>query len=171
RIMAGQKKGKRSSAKRATRGSAANVAQQIWLAGLGALARAQSEGPKLFEGLVIEGAAIQERGRKATEKAVRGAVADVRDAVDTRVEAVRSKATEALDSIEQIFQTRVQKALQQIGVPTAHEIQHLSRKVNELTRSVQGLTRGGRSRATSARRPRAIASRAAAPAAQQTPAV
>jgi poly(hydroxyalkanoate) granule-associated protein len=75
---------------------------------------------------------------------VKGVVANVRGAIDTRAEAVRGRATEALDNIERIFQTRVHKALQQIGVPTTNEIQHLSRKVNELTKSVQELTRSGK---------------------------
>jgi poly(hydroxyalkanoate) granule-associated protein len=141
--MAGQKKGKRARTAR-TRAAAGNIAQQIWLAGLGALARAQAEGPKVFESLVVEGAAIQERGSKATERAVKGVVANVRGAIDTRAEAVRGRATEALDNIERMFQTRVHKALQQIGVPTTNEIQHLSRKVTELTKSVQALTRSGK---------------------------
>jgi poly(hydroxyalkanoate) granule-associated protein len=144
--MAVQKKGKR--ARRASVDtSAAGVAHQIWLAGLGALARAQSEGPKLFESLAAEGAVIQERGRAAAQAAVKGAVTNVREAVDTRVEMVRGRAGEAIDSVEKLIQTRVQKTLQQIGVPTTHEIQSLSRKVNELNRSVQELTRSSRSRA------------------------
>jgi poly(hydroxyalkanoate) granule-associated protein len=148
--MAGQKKGKRASSRTAkTAVAATNVAHQIWLAGLGALARAQAEGPKLFESLAVEGAVIQDRGRKATESAVKGAVTGVRGAIDSSAEAVRGRASEALESIEKIFQTRVQKALQQIGVPTTHEIQNLSRKVNELTRSVQDLTRGKAPRAKS----------------------
>lgn len=34
-------------------------AQQIWLAGVGAFARAQQEGGKMFEALVREGSALQ----------------------------------------------------------------------------------------------------------------
>lgn len=147
--MAGQKKGKR--AKRATtETTAATVAHQIWLAGLGALARAQADGPKLFETLAEEGAAIHERGRAAAQAAMKGAVANVREAVDTRVEAVRGKASDAIDNMEKLIQARVQKTLQQIGVPTTHEIQSLSRKVNELNRSVQELTRSSKARARSA---------------------
>ena len=153
--MAVQKKGKRAR-RAATETGAAGVAHQIWLAGLGALARAQTEGPKLFEALAAEGAVIQERGRAAAQAAVKGAVTNVREAVDVRVEAVRGKANEAIDSVEKLIQTRVQKTLQQIGVPTTHEIQSLSRRVNELNRSVQQLTRSskGRARITTARTPR-----------------
>ena len=39
-------------------------AQQIWLAGVGAFARAQAEGTKLFEGLVKEGLNLEQTARK-----------------------------------------------------------------------------------------------------------
>jgi poly(hydroxyalkanoate) granule-associated protein len=144
--MAVQRKGKRARRARID-ATAAGVAHQIWLAGLGALARAQAEGPKLFESLAAEGAVIQERGRAAAQAAVKGAVTNVREAVDTRVETVRGRANEAIDAVEKLIQTRVQRTLQQIGVPSAHEIHTLSRKVNELNRSVQVLTRSSRIRA------------------------
>jgi poly(hydroxyalkanoate) granule-associated protein len=143
--MAVQKKGKRAKRARVDAG-AANIAHQIWLAGLGALARAQAEGPKLFESLAAEGAVIHERGRAAAQAAMSGAVTNVREAVDARVTAVRGKASDAIDSVEKLIQVRVQKTLQQIGVPTTHEIQGLSRKVNELNRSVQELTRSRKAR-------------------------
>ncbi len=140
--MAARKKGKRAPAK--ARGAIANVigaGHQVWLAGLGALARAQSEGPKLFESLVAEGEAIEHRQRANVRHLAQGALKDLRDSIDTRATAARGKANEALDNLEQIFQSRVQKALQQLGMPTSHEIGALSRKVNELNRSVQALTR------------------------------
>ena len=42
-----------------------NSAHQIWLAGLGAFAKTQVEGTKLFESLVKEGEAVQARAGKA----------------------------------------------------------------------------------------------------------
>ncbi|HLS81329.1 MAG TPA: phasin family protein [Steroidobacter sp.] len=150
--MASRKKGGRAGSKTSRSASSAGaIAQQIWLAGLGAMARAQTEGPKLFESLVVEGAVIQERGRKAAEGAVKSAVATVRGAVGPRAEAMREAAGDTLERIEKMFQTRVQQALQEIGVPTAVEIEQLSRKVDQLRRSVQDLT-GSRPRAAAASR-------------------
>jgi poly(hydroxyalkanoate) granule-associated protein len=151
--MAARKKGKRAPAK--ARSAMANVigmGHQVWLAGLGALARAQSEGPKLFESLVEEGAAIERRQSANMRHAAQGAWQELRDSIDTRAAAARGKANEALDNLEQIFQSRVQKALQQLGMPTSHEIGALSRKVNELNRSVQALTRS-KSTATTRKTP------------------
>jgi poly(hydroxyalkanoate) granule-associated protein len=153
--MAARKKGKRAPAK--ARGAMANVigiGHQVWLAGLGALARAQSEGPKLFESLVEEGAEIEQRQRANVRHVAQGAWKELRETLDTRTAAARGKANEALDNLEQIFQSRVQKALQQLGMPTSHEIGALSRKVNELNRSVQALTR---SKSTTAARKAASA--------------
>ncbi|MDD0473389.1 phasin family protein, partial [Streptococcus pneumoniae] len=39
-------------------------AQQVWLAGLGALGRAQAEGSRFFDGLVKEGEAWEARRRE-----------------------------------------------------------------------------------------------------------
>jgi poly(hydroxyalkanoate) granule-associated protein len=140
--MAGRKKAKRAPAK--ARGAMANIIEtghQVWLAGLGALARAQHEGPKLFESLVEEGGAIEQRQRANVRHLAQGAWKELRQEVETRTATARGKANEAIDNLEEIFQARVQKALQQLGMPTSHEISALSRKVNELNRSVQALTR------------------------------
>jgi poly(hydroxyalkanoate) granule-associated protein len=118
-----------------------NSAHQIWLAGLGALARAQSEGPKVFQSLVEEGERIQSRSRDAAQDALEHAMKGMRSTIDERIEGVRDRASETWDNIEKIFQSRVQKALRQLGVPTAADISALSRKVNDLTESVDNLAR------------------------------
>ena len=41
-------------------------AQHIWLAGLGAFAKAQDEGTRLFEALVREGVSLEQKTRKLT---------------------------------------------------------------------------------------------------------
>jgi poly(hydroxyalkanoate) granule-associated protein len=148
--MAVRKKGKskRASARTATpMANAIEVGHHIWLAGLGALARAQREGPKLFESLVEEGGSVQERQRTNAQRLVKGAWEGLRETVDARTAEVRGKAGETMENLEALFQSRVQKALQQLGMPTSKEINALSRKVNELNQSVHALTRsrsGGR---------------------------
>src|SRR3954471_15641425 len=56
-------------------------AQHIWLAGLGAFAKAQEEGGKLFEVLVKEGSTLEQRTRKIAT----GTVGEVRGAVESGV--------------------------------------------------------------------------------------
>jgi putative toxin-antitoxin system antitoxin component (TIGR02293 family) len=49
------------------KGAIKDSAQEIWLAGLGAFAKAQEEGEKVFKALVREGTSIQKRTMKVTE--------------------------------------------------------------------------------------------------------
>ena len=149
--MATRKKSKSKRASATPRGALANVidtGQQIWLAGLGAVARAQREGPKLFETLVAEGSEFQESQRENVQERTADLLQDLRSKLDCRTAGVRGKATDTMENLEGILQTRILKALQQLGVPTSHEIDTLARKVNELNRSVQALTQaksaGGR---------------------------
>jgi poly(hydroxyalkanoate) granule-associated protein len=136
-------------AKRKTKSAKAVVAKfdildsahQIWLAGLGAMARAQHEGPKLFHSLVTEGEQIQDRTSKLAERTIKDALESIQSTVGSGVTAATDKAQETWDNIEKIFQSRVQKAIHQLGVPTSREINALTRKVEELTASVESLSR------------------------------
>ncbi len=100
-------------------------AQQIWLAGLGAFAKAQEEGSKVFEALVKEGETIQARTRKMT---------------DEKIAVVAGKAAGTWDRLEQVFEDRVARALSSLGVPSKKDIDKLSKRVVELTAVVQSLT-------------------------------
>jgi len=93
-------------------------ANQIWLAGLGAFAKAQEEGAKMFEALVAEGEKFQER-TKAT--------------ADERIEEVRERATGTWDKLEKVFEDRVARALHTLNVPSRKDIDTLSKRVHELT--------------------------------------
>lgn len=161
--MATRKK-RKSKSKRASaqpRGAFANVidtGQHIWLAGLGAVVRAQREGPKLFESLVMEGSEFQEQQRENIQERSAELLKGMRSQLDSRTAAVRGKASETMDNLEDILQTRVLKALQQLGVPTSHEIDALARKVRELNHSVQALTRAKSGAAGGRRRPAASTS-------------
>ena len=51
-------------------GQVKDSAQQIWLAGMGAFAKAQAEGRQVFEALVKEGASLQKRTQSAAEERI-----------------------------------------------------------------------------------------------------
>ena len=134
---------------------------QIYLAGLGALSRASNGAPQLFEELVAEGARVHADTRGAAEKALQGVLAGVQEKVGARVGQVRGQAADALEGLEKVFQTRVHRALTQLGVPSAEEVAALSKRVDTLNANIGKLTRQARRTP----RPRAGASKAAAPAA------
>jgi len=117
-------------------------AQQIWQAGLGALSRAQAGAPKVFEDLMREGSKLQGGALETAQKVVMQAFQGAQKTVNRRVDTVKAQAGETWDNLEKIFQTRVQRALHQIGMPTAEEITALSRKVAELSAAVERLADG-----------------------------
>ena len=103
-------------------------ANQIWLAGLGAFAKAQQEGLKMFETLVEEGEKVQERTKSAA---------------DERIAEMRAKATGTWDKLEQVFEDRVARALNSLSVPSRQDIDALTKRVAELTEITKKLTHEG----------------------------
>jgi poly(hydroxyalkanoate) granule-associated protein len=93
-------------------------ASQIWLAGLGAFGKAQEEGGKIFEALVKEGEAVQERAKQVA---------------DDKFTEAKDKATGTWDKLEKVFEDRVARALNSLSVPSKHDIDALSTRVHELT--------------------------------------
>ena len=63
------------------------------------------------------------------------------DSMQDRVSSARDQAQETWENLEALFQKRVHKALQQIGVPTSAEIELLTRRVAELSVAVTALER------------------------------
>ncbi|RPH45828.1 MAG: poly granule associated protein [Burkholderiales bacterium] len=141
-------------------------AQQIWLAGLGAFAKAQEEGNKVFEALVKEGKDIQKRTRATAEEklgAVTGRVGNVAGNLGTVAGSLSKQATDSWDRLETVFEERVARALNRLGVPTNSDVQALIARVDALNASVQSL--GGKP----ARAPRAAAARKAPAKASRAP--
>ncbi len=135
-------------------------AHQIWLAGLGALSRAQAGAPKIFDDLMSEGSKLQGGALDAAQKVVMQAFQGAQKTVNKRVDTVKEQASETWDNLEKIFQSRVQRAMHQLGMPTAEEITALTRKVTELSASVERLA--GRAHAPPQHQRRAGPSRARA---------
>ncbi|GAB3751005.1 phasin family protein [Lysobacter olei] len=132
-----KKSAKKSTAKKTSTASSADglsktlseSAQQIWLAGMGAFGRAQSEGTRLFEALVKEGLNLEQTARKLA-----GGQADaVRDAVESKVGHARERAADTWDRLERVFEDRVQRAMNKLGVPGREDLNELSRRVDALT--------------------------------------
>ncbi|MDP1611453.1 MAG: phasin family protein [Sulfuritalea sp.] len=111
-------------------------AQQIWLAGLGAFAKAQEEGNKVFDALVREGETIQKTTRKVAED---------------KVTEMASKATGTWDKLEQVFENRVARSLRSLGVPSKDEVAALTKRVAELQAAVDKLGKAAKPKAAVAK--------------------
>lgn len=120
--------------------------QQVWLAGMGAIARAQKEGPSAFTDAVAEGLRMLGESRSSAQQRVRDAFEAAQETLQTRVDGVRDQAQETWDNLESLFQSRVQRAMHDLGVPTAAEIRELTRRVADLNQSVQKINARERAR-------------------------
>jgi poly(hydroxyalkanoate) granule-associated protein len=102
-------------------------AQQIWLAGMGAFAKAQQEGSKVFETLVKDGSKFQEATQQAQAKVTEAAHKMSAMATD-----MGQRASGQMDKLEGIFEERVAKALQSMGLPSAQALSELEARVAAL---------------------------------------
>ena len=145
-------------------------AQQIWLAGMGAFAKAQSERGKLFETLVKEGLSLQ----KKTQTVAEDKISEVTSKMSNMAGDISGKATQHWDKLETIFEERVAKALNRLGVPSAKDVDALVARIDALNASVARLskapaaTKAGAKPASKKTAGRKAATRHAAP--RKTPA-
>ena len=129
-------------------------AHLIWLAGLGAFARAQDEGSKFFETLVQEGQAVDARMKKTADETIEPLKSGA-ETMKGKVEEMRERATGAWNKLEEVFQSRVARALHRLGVPTREDIQQLFQQVELLSKNIQELTQAAEVE-TKAKKVRAI---------------
>lgn len=113
-------------------------AQQIWQAGLGAFARAQEEGGRVFSALVKEGSKLQKRQQAMGDDGDAGAGA--RASVGKVADGVGKRASGSWNKLEQVFEERVSRALASMGVPTRRDISDLNMRLEELSKAVAQLT-------------------------------
>ena len=140
-------------------------AQQIWLAGMGAFAKAQAEGKQVFEALVKEGTSLQKKTQNVAEERF----GEVTSRMTSMADDVTSRAGQQWDKLETIFEDRTAKALKKLGVPTAKDVQTLVARVDALSAQVAGRAKtAAKSAAKTATRKRAPAKTAAKRAPRKT---
>ncbi|MDO9406410.1 MAG: phasin family protein [Polaromonas sp.] len=110
---------------------ARDAGQQIWLAGLGAFARAQEEGGKVFETLVKEGLSIQRKTQAVAEEKLSEATAHMTSMATD----LQNRAGHPFDKLENIFEERVAKALDRLAYPSAAELQSLVARMDALEKT------------------------------------
>ncbi len=110
-------------------------AHQIWLAGLGAYAKAGKEGVEYFKTLVSEGEELEQQGKEL--------VSERMEAVSSRVESfkerIQSRAGGRFNKVEEVFDERVASTLERMGIPTKKDIDQLSAKLDLLSASLKSM--------------------------------
>jgi len=137
-------------------------AQQIWQAGLGAFTKAQTEGAKAIEALVKDSVSIQRKTKAAAEERISEATSKMTNMATD----ISSKATGQWDKLENIFEERVAKALNKLGVPSAKDVSALMARIDALEKAVQKLSLkvpAAKAAPANAVAPKAAAPKAAAP--------
>ena len=108
---------------------------QIWLAGLGAFAKAQQGGKQVFDMLVKQGEVLEAKTRSAAAQTADAA----REAAKAKAKEMQTMAGGTWDKLEQVFEDRVSRALARLGVYTSSDVERLSDRVNELSEAVNAL--------------------------------
>lgn len=119
-------------------------ARKIYLAGLGAYAKAGAEGVEYFKELVKAGEGVETKGKQLVDEQVEAAnsqIESVKKTVNANVTSVKGKVEVQLDKIEQAFDTRVAAALNRIGIPSKQDVEALSAKLDELSALLEHVAR------------------------------
>lgn len=113
-------------------GEVRGYARKIWLAGLGAYARVGQESADYVKDLIKAGEAVEKRGKKTIDRELDAANSEI-DSAKEELRSVKGKVEVQLDKIEKAFDARVASALNRIGIPSKHDVETLSAKLDELT--------------------------------------
>lgn len=120
---------KRNSAEEKLARFLTESAQQVWSAGLGALAVAEKEGSKLFETLSKLGETIETNTRKSAGSA------------GAKMAEARHSAGESWDKLEAMFEKRVARAMRSMNVPGTEDITLLSERIDQLAHKVDKMNK------------------------------
>ncbi len=101
---------------------------QIWLAGLGAMAKAQEQGSKAIEALVNDGLAFQRKSQAEAQQRLHEAT----ERLTHMATDFGQQTSVRVDRLEHLFEDRVAKALQRLGMPTLYDLQALTERVTQL---------------------------------------
>ena len=102
--------------------------RNIWLAGLGAFAKAQAEGGKAFETLEAEGLEMQRRSQSLAQQHM----TDVAQRLGEMTARAGQAATGPWDKLGGILEDRVARALSKLGVPGLDDWQALVPRIEAL---------------------------------------
>ncbi|MDD1008665.1 phasin family protein [Pseudomonas shahriarae] len=117
-----------------------SYARKIWLAGLGAYAKVGQEGGEYFQELIKAGQTVEKKGKKVVTEKLDAANAEIDEARD-EVSSFKGRVEVQLDKVEKAFDTRVASALNRIGIPSKHDVETLSAKLDELTALLERVAR------------------------------
>lgn len=103
--------------------------QKIWLAGLGAIARAEREGEKWLEELMVDGQAYELDKKEELD--------NVLLAMTDTAQSEKKHLKQRISNIEKAFENRVSKTLMKLGMVSNKELDALSKRLSELEKAIE----------------------------------
>lgn len=132
------------TAKNLSVGQVAESAQKVWLAGLGAVAKAQANSGKIVETLADQANELVAEGKKIEARVVSAAAAKAKEAQAAAKSFAKAKSAETaqtLGKLEGVFEERVSKTLNTFGIPSSKQVRELIVRMEELQSSLSQLKR------------------------------
>lgn len=108
-------------------------ANQIWLAGLGAYAKAEAEGSKLFDALVQDGERLELRTRSYLDRHITSA--------KDKVDGLRARASGSWNKVERAFDERVSSALARLNIPSRSDVDEVVARIDDISAEVDVLAK------------------------------
>ncbi|MBP8171161.1 MAG: phasin family protein [Pseudomonas sp.] len=110
-------------------------ARKIYLAGLGAYAKAGKESVDYLKDLVKAGESVEKQGKQLVDEQVEAAnsqLDSVKGTVKGRVAEVKDKVEGQFEKVEKAFDRRVASGLNRLGIPSRQDLDALSAKLDVL---------------------------------------
>ncbi|MGH8376068.1 MAG: phasin family protein, partial [Pseudomonas sp.] len=105
-----------------------------------AYAKVGQEGSEYFQELIKAGQVVEKKGKKVVAEKLEAANAEI-DEAKSDVSTFKGRVEVQLDKVEKAFDTRVASALNRIGIPSKHDVETLSAKLDELTALLERVAR------------------------------
>lgn len=122
-------------------GKVRDSAHQIWLAALGAYAKAEEESVKVIESLIKEGEEVESRATEVTNETF-AKTNELRERANQSIEELKAKLNESLEKVESFMEQGVERVVHLLGMPSKSDVDTLIKKVDALNKSVKALSKG-----------------------------
>lgn len=113
-------------------------ANQIWLVGLGAYAKAEAEGLKVVKSLIEEGEEVESRMEKIKDDATTSSDA-LKEKASKSLEEIKTAVNGYIEKVESLLEQGSSSVISFLGLPSKSDIEALTKKIDSLNRSVKAL--------------------------------
>ena len=116
--------------------------ENIFLAGLGALANAQKMGSETFDSLVKDGRKFRAKASKKTDALMDDMQSNIREMgedAQERAEGLfdRIRDNSRFDKFQNVFDKRVADTMDRLNVPSKNDIDKINKKLNKILRTLE----------------------------------